>query len=41
LVIDDYDAWSGCRKAVDTFFADKRGDFRFERHARLHIVRAR
>jgi asparagine synthase (glutamine-hydrolysing) len=41
LVIDDYDAWSGCRKAVDAFFADKRGDFRFERHARLHIVRAR
>jgi hypothetical protein len=40
LVIDDYDAWSGCRKAVDAFFADKRPAFRFERHARLHVVRA-
>jgi hypothetical protein len=40
LVVDDYDAWSGCRSAIDEFFADKRDAFVFERHARLHIVRA-
>lgn len=39
LVIDDYYAWSGCQKAVDDFFADKRADFSFMRHSRLHIVR--
>lgn len=38
LVIDDYDAWSGCRKAVDEFFADRPG-FTMERHARLHVVK--
>jgi O-methyltransferase len=37
-VIDDYDAWSGCRAAVDEYFADSRG-FRFERRGKLHIVR--
>ncbi len=39
LVIDDYDAWSGCRTAIDTYFSDKRDRFAFERRARLHIVR--
>ena len=38
LVIDDYDAWSGCRAAVEEFFAGRDG-FRFERRGRLHIVR--
>jgi hypothetical protein len=38
LVIDDYDAWSGCRTAVDDYFAARPG-FRFERRGRLHIVR--
>jgi O-methyltransferase len=38
LVIDDYDAWSGCRTAVDEYFAG-RTDFRFERRGKLHIVR--
>jgi O-methyltransferase len=38
LVIDDYDAWSGCRKAVDEYFAGQEG-FKFERKSRLHIVR--
>ena len=38
LVIDDYDAWSGCRAAVDEYFADRPG-YRFERRGRLHIVR--
>jgi hypothetical protein len=40
LVIDDYDHWSGCRKAVDEYFADKRERYSFIRRSRLHIVRA-
>jgi len=39
LVIDDYDAWSGCRKAVDEYFSDKRDRYEFIRKSRLHIVR--
>jgi asparagine synthase (glutamine-hydrolysing) len=39
IVLDDYYAWSGCRAAVDEYFAD-RGGFRFEQRARLHVVRA-
>ena len=39
LVIDDYDHWSGCRRAVDEYFADKRDRYRFVRRARLHIIR--
>jgi macrocin-O-methyltransferase TylF-like protien len=39
LVIDDYDHWSGCRKAVDEYFADKRDRYVFTRRSRLHIVR--
>ncbi|WP_445638315.1 Macrocin O-methyltransferase [Nostoc sp. DSM 114161] len=39
LVIDDYYRWSGCRKAVDEYFADKRDKYRFVRKSRLHIVR--
>jgi hypothetical protein len=38
FVIDDYDAWSGCRTAVDEYFAGRAG-FRFERRGKLHIVR--
>ncbi len=38
LVVDDYDSWSGCRRAVDEFFAGRRG-FRFDQRSRLHIVR--
>lgn len=39
LVIDDYDAWSGCRRAVDEFLAGPGGQrFRPERRARLHLV---
>jgi hypothetical protein len=38
IVVDDYDTWSGCRKAVDEYFGARDG-YRFERHARLHIVR--
>jgi hypothetical protein len=39
LVIDDYDDWSGCRKAVDEYFLDKKKSFRFVQRTRLHIVR--
>lgn len=39
LIIDDYDHWSGCRKAVDDYFADKRVAFDFVKLNRLHIVR--
>lgn len=39
LVIDDYEHWSGCRKAVDEYFADKRKEYSFQRRSRLHIVR--
>lgn len=39
LVIDDYDAWSGCRKAVDEYFEDKKDRYEFVRKSRLHILR--
>ena len=39
LVIDDYEHWAGCRKAVDEYFADKRDKYSFHRRSRLHILR--
>lgn len=39
LIIDDYHCWSGCRKAVDTYFEDKRDRYDFVRRSRLHIIR--
>jgi hypothetical protein len=37
LVIDDYYAWTGCRKAVDEYFSSKTG-YVFETKAeKLHI----
>ncbi|MEV4711102.1 TylF/MycF/NovP-related O-methyltransferase [Micromonospora sp. NPDC049374] len=39
LVIDDYDHWSGCRTAVDEYFAGRTG-YTFVRRSRLHIVKA-
>lgn len=39
LVIDDYLDWSGCRTAVDTYFADKKEQFEFVMKSRLHIIR--
>jgi asparagine synthase (glutamine-hydrolysing) len=40
LIIDDYDHWDGCRKAIDEYFASqKKHAFTFERKSRLHIVR--
>jgi asparagine synthase (glutamine-hydrolysing) len=37
LVIDDYDHWAGCRKAVDYYFSDKMSSFEFIHNSRLHI----
>lgn len=39
LIVDDYDYWPGCRRAVDEFFEDKHGQFLFVHRSRLHIVR--
>ena len=39
LVIDDYDSWSGCRRAVDEYFADKKDRYQWRKRARLHLVR--
>ena len=39
IVLDDYSKWSGCRAAVDEYFAGRDG-FRFEHGAKLHVVRA-
>ncbi len=39
LVIDDYYDWSGCRAAVDDYFAGREKEFSFEKKARLHITR--
>lgn len=41
LVIDDYHTWSGCKKAVDTYFAGQDAYFEFEMKSRLHITRKR
>lgn len=41
MVFDDYDAWSGCRTAIDQYFQGKESSFRMERHKRLHVVRIR
>ena len=39
LAIDDYYDWSGCRSAVDDYFADKRERFHFTDATPLHITR--
>ena len=39
IVLDDYYKWSGCRAAVDEYFAGRDGFVR-ERRSRLHVVRA-
>ncbi|MFC1466509.1 MAG: TylF/MycF/NovP-related O-methyltransferase [Candidatus Brachytrichaceae bacterium NZ_4S206] len=41
LIVDDYADYSGCKKAVDRYFADKHDCFAFEKRSRLHIVRLR
>ncbi|MEN8444230.1 MAG: TylF/MycF/NovP-related O-methyltransferase [Cyanobacteria bacterium J06555_13] len=39
LIIDDYEHWSGCRKAIDEYFADKMDQYQFDQGARLNIIR--
>jgi asparagine synthase (glutamine-hydrolysing) len=39
IVLDDYDAWSGCRTATDEFVAANPGALRIERRSRVHLVR--
>jgi predicted O-methyltransferase YrrM len=39
LVVDDYDHWSGCKKAVDEYFSDKRNQYEFIRRSRFNIIR--
>lgn len=39
MVIDDYDAWSGCRTAVDEFMAAHPAEYQTRQMARLHIER--
>jgi asparagine synthase (glutamine-hydrolysing) len=38
IVLDDYYKWSGCRAAVDEYFAGRR-EFRLEQRAKLHVIR--
>ncbi|MEZ4619500.1 MAG: TylF/MycF/NovP-related O-methyltransferase [Caldilineaceae bacterium] len=39
LIIDDYDEWSGCKRAVDSYFAGREDKFTFTLKSRLHIRR--
>lgn len=39
LIVDDYEHWSGCRKAVDEYFAGREDEYRFVMASRLHIIR--
>jgi hypothetical protein len=39
IVLDDYDQWEGCRKAVDEWLP-RHPEFGAERRSRLHVVRA-
>jgi len=38
IALDDYYTWSGCRRAVDEYFADRDG-FTLEHGAKLRIIR--
>lgn len=40
FILDDYDQWSGCRRAADAFLAANPA-YRAERRFRLHLVRVR
>jgi asparagine synthase (glutamine-hydrolysing) len=39
IVVDDYFFWSGCRKAVDEYFSEKRDQYQFSAKEALHIRR--
>lgn len=39
MIIDDYDHWSGCKKAIDEFMEQNKGQYKIEQHNRVHIVK--
>jgi len=39
IIIDDYYHWSGCKKAVDKYFGDKKEKYHFKQLSRLHIIK--
>lgn len=39
LIIDDYYVWSGCKKAVDGYFIDKKNEYIFQYRSRLTIIK--
>jgi len=39
LVIDDYEHWSGCRRAVDDYFNNRHEGYLFKQLSRLHIIK--
>jgi asparagine synthase (glutamine-hydrolysing) len=39
IVIDDYFRWTGCRKAVDEYFYQRKDEYKFVIRNRLHIIR--
>lgn len=41
LIIDDYFYYSGCRKAIDKYFSDKKDNFKFWKKERLLIEKVR
>jgi len=39
MIIDDYEHWSGCRRAVDDYFYNRHEKYIFKRLSRLHIIK--
>ena len=39
MIIDDYDYWSGCKKAVDNYLLEQGSNFRIESRERLSLFR--
>lgn len=39
MIIDDYDHWSGCKKAIDEFMEQNASTYEMQSHDRVHLVR--
>ena len=39
IIIDDYYDWSGCRMAVDDYFKENKGKYKFIKKTKLHIIK--
>ena len=39
FIIDDYNTWSGCQRAVDEYFQDKKDNYKFSERSELHIIK--